>query len=331
MLFLQKLTTCPAKLWRNRKQFILLICFLTSLTVSAAETPVLKVGVSESTPVPMVAEWPIGPGTQEGEHFSAKIVEDVVSSSGELFIPKNSRVIGTVANIESAGHFRQNGKVDIRFEKILFPDNITVLKINADGSIIKDKYATLKTIGLALGETALGAATGAISGFKFGGLIATGYGTGSNVAIGAAAGAGISLVSFLARKGKEVEIYPGLPMTLNIVDMQQQDYVAQKLVIDEDTQPVKAEIIKVNDKKIKVTIENNLEDSIPLGNLRIVDALGYTIKPQLQYTYFGKKNIPPRSLATYNLPFSQTTKKTRYWLVLTDSFNKQEYFRKELI
>ncbi len=310
---------------------LVISCFFISLNSAAAETPVLKVGVSKTTPVAMIAEWPVNPGTQEGEHFSARIVEDVVSSSGELFIPKNSRVLGTVANIENAGHFRQSGKVDIRFEKILFPDNITVIKINADGSMIKDKYATLKTIGLALGETALGAASGAITGFQFGGLIATGYGTGSNVAIGAAAGAGISLISFLARKGKEVEIYPGLPMTLNIIDMQQQDYVGQQLVVDEEAQQVKAEILKVNDKKITVSIENNLEDSIPLGNLRIVDALGYTVKPQLQYTYYGKKNIPPRSQGTYSLPFSQTTKKTRYWLVLTDSFNKQEYFRKELI
>ena len=38
--------------------------------------------------------------TQEGEHFSARVVEDVVLDSGEILIPKQSKVKGTIVKIQ---------------------------------------------------------------------------------------------------------------------------------------------------------------------------------------------------------------------------------------
>lgn len=322
---------CSGLKARGSGLFILsLLILINILPVFAAENKTLKLGVSESTPIPIVAEWPIGPDTQEGEHFSARIIEDITSASGELNIPKNSRVVGTVVNIKRAGLFRQGGKVDVRFEKIIFPDNVTSLKIAADGSIEKDKYATIKAVGEMAGEVALGAALGAIGGFKLAGIAGASTSTGSSIAIGAMAGAGLSVISFVSRRGTEVEIYPGMPMTLNIIDMQNQNYKAQKIITDEEVQEIKADILSVAEKRVTVAIENNSENAIPLGNLKIVDALGYTVKPQIGYNYFAQKRIPANSYGKYDLPFSPTRKKTKYWLVLTDSFNKQEYFRKEL-
>mgnify|MGYP001180274563 CR=1 FL=1 len=312
-----------------KKQITISIILLSSILFSpsyAAET--YKMGVSESTPVEIVAEWPIGPNTSVGEHFSARVVTNVVSDRGELFIPKNSRVVGVVREIKQAGHFHRGGKVDIEFEKIVFPDNITTITIDADGNLIKESQI-LDTTLKGTGQVLLGAAKGALLGFRFGGIITTGSSEGTNIAIGAAAGATISLVSFIAQKGKEVEIYPGLPMILTLNQMEKQDYTAQELRLKK-TRYVEADIEKYTGHSLTVTIHNKLDHAIPLSNLKIVDGLGYIVKPNTAFEYFDSKSIPAHSQATYDLEFNQSTPKAKYWLVLTDSFGKQEYFKEVL-
>jgi hypothetical protein len=306
----------------------LLLCIIGPLKVESKKP--IQVGVSENTPVPIIAEWPIGPDTQVGEHFSAKIVDDIVSDSGEIFIPKGSRVTGTVLAIEPAKSFNRGGKVDINFEKIIFPDNITSINILADGSLEKDPSKNAKFAGQALGKTTAGALLGALAGFKFGGIVGSGTSTASNIAIGAMTGASLSLISFIAKKGDEVEIFPGLPMILNIMDMESQNYKAQQLLNEESSAEVQAHILKQDYNKISVSIENNLRRAIPLSNLKIVDGLGYTVRPNIPFNYHDLKNIPAKTSATYDFEFNPTSKEGRYWLVLTDSFNKQVYFKKEI-
>lgn len=306
----------------------LFIAFLISTISFPAFAEKYKVGISESTPVQIVAEWPIGPDTSVGEHFSARVIDDVVSDRGELFIPKNSRVVGVVRELKQAGSFHRSGKVDIDFEKIIFPDNITTITIDADGNMLKESHV-LETSLEGTGQVLLGAAKGALTGFQFGGIIATGTSEGTNIAIGAAAGAAISLVSFIAQKGREIEIFPGLPMTLAINNMEKQNYTAQKLSM-EKTQSVVADIERYTGDSVKVKITNRLNKSIPLTNLKIVDGLGYTIRPDLAFKYFDSKSIPANSEKTYNFKFNKSTPKAKYWLVLTDSFGKQEYFKEDL-
>jgi hypothetical protein len=312
------------------KKIIILffVLFLLAQIGLEAGAKTIKAGVSESTPVEIVAEWPIGPDTSIGEHFSARVISDVVSDRGELFIPKNSRVVGIVRDIKQAGSFHRAGKVDIDFQKIIFPDNVSTITIDADGNMIKHTKR-LETAAVGTGKVLVGAAKGAVTGFQFGGILATGSSDGMNIAIGAAAGAAISLVSFIAQKGQEVEIFPGLPMTLAINDMQKQDYTAQQLSLQK-TDYVVADIEKFTGDSVKVKITNNLDKSIPLTNLKIVDGLGYIIKPDLAFKFFDNKVIPPNSEASYKFKFNPTTKQAKYWLVLTDSFGKQEYFREDL-
>lgn len=308
--------------------FILLLLALLLLNPVQA-LPTMKAGVMESTPVSIIAEWPINESTQIGEHFSARIVEDIIGAGNEILIPKGSRVIGTVVELQNAKSFNRDGRVDIRFEKIVFPDNITSYNINADGTLIKDPYHTASLVGDAALKTTGGAITGAIAGFKFGGILGTGTSTASNLAIGAISGAGLSLISFIAKKGKEVDITPGLPMTLNIISMDDQHYKEQQIV-SQDSQEVTASIKNTWNNKIAIEIENKMRHSIPLSNLKIVDGLGYTVKPNLAFSYHDIKAIPAQSSSSYEFEFNPTTKKARYWLVLTDSFDKQEYFRKEI-
>lgn len=305
-----------------------LILSISFFSLGNAFADKYKAGVSQSTPVEIVAEWPIGPDTSVGEHFSARVVSDVVSDRGELFIPKNSRVIGVVRDLQQAGSFHRSGKVDICFEKIVFPDNVTTIKIDADGNLIKESHL-LETTFEGTSKVLLGAAKGALTGFQFGGIVAAGSSEGANIAIGAAAGATFSLVTFIAQKGREIEIFPGLPMTLNLKSMDTQNYTAQKLKM-ERSQDVVAEIKKYTGDSLKVTITNKLDHSIPLTNLKIVDGLGYIIKPDMAYKYFDEKSIPANSQKTLDLKFTPNSKQGKYWLVLTDSFGKQEYFKEDL-
>jgi hypothetical protein len=308
-------------------KLIIIIALLIAI-LGPVNASTIEASVSQNTSVPIVAEWPIGADTQVGEHFSARIIEDVVSDTGEIFIPKNSRVMGTVIDIKEAQSFHRGGQVNINFEKIIFPDNISVLKIDADGTLTKQNRILAKTGEGAL-QTMKGAITGASLGFRFGGIIGSGSSTASNIAIGAATGASISLISFIASKGQEVEINPGLPMILNINDMQSQKYKGLSLAKDLE-KPVQAHIKRINEKRVSVNISNNLDQELPLTNLKIVDALGYTIKPNIGYKYHDKKVIAPNSIKQYEFEFTPTTKNAKYWIVLTDSFGKQEYFRQEI-
>lgn len=311
------------------KKLIILTVLIALCNTAVKAQEVYKTGVVESTPISIVAEWPINDETQVGEHFSARITANIMGNGNEILIPKNSRVIGRVVSVDNAKLFNRDGKVDIRFDKIIFPDNVHSISINADGSMIKQDRNNLKTIGDAAGTTIGGGLVGGLVGFKFGGLIGSGGSTGSNVAIGAIAGAGLSLISFIGRKGQEVKINPGLPMTLNLIAMEQQEYKEQQLLFEQDYL-VNGEIKNYRDHKIAVAIENKMKNSIPLGNLKIVDGLGYTVKPNLAYKYHDQKDIPAGSNETYEFEFNPTTPNAQYWLVLTDSFGKQEYFRKEL-
>jgi outer membrane lipoprotein SlyB len=326
-----KLMTLPIKasLWQIViiQLFIalLLICF-----IKPVYSQTIKASVSENTPVSIVAEWPVSSDTQPGEHFSARIVEDIVTDDGQVLIPKNSRVVGTVVDITNARSFHRDAKVDIQFEKIIFPDNVQTITISADGLLIKDDNEKLKLAAQAGSSALAGAALGSVMGFKFGGIIGTGTSSASNLAIGAVSGAGVSLITFLSKKGEEVDITPGLPMVLNILAMDEQKYKQEQLAM---TAPgVNAVILKYDQNKLSVEIENSLRHSIPLTNLKIVDGLGYTVSPNMAFAYHDTKAIPAKSLSTYEFQFNPTTStKGKYWLVLTDSFNKQEYFRKEIL
>jgi hypothetical protein len=233
-----------------------------------------------------------------------------------------------VVNVDPAKSFNRNGKVDIQFTKILFPDNVTSIDILADGSMKASSGSKAQQVVDALAKTTGGAVLGAIAGLKFGGIIGTGSSSASNLAIGAMTGASLSLISFIAKKGNQVEINPGLPMVLNINQMQKQEYSLQQMISQDDK--VKAIILSYNDKKIEIEIENQLKHSIPLTNLKIVDGLGYTMKPNIPLNYHDTKAIPAKSVSTYEFEFTPSTKNGKFWLVLTDSFNKQEYFRKEI-
>lgn len=316
---------------------ILYLLYL-SFNPALAEAPI-KAGVMESTPLQVVAEWSINPDTQEGEHFSARVVDSFIGPEGEVLIPRNSRVVGTIVKVDGAKTFHRDAEVTVRFEKIIFPDNITSIEIQADGSLrqsVANNRTKPEKILSAAGaiaqgaiETGMGAFTGATLAYKFGGLIGIGT-SGTNIAmVGAGAGASFALVKFIANRGEDLEIFPGTPMTLKMVSMQEQNILEQQMQAADTG--VKVDIVKRRGNKLAIKIHNELDEAIPLTNLKIIDGLGYTVKPEQGFKFFDTKRIPANSEFSYEFRFpSRENSKNREWLVLTDSFGTQEYFRVEI-
>lgn len=317
---------------------IICLLYLSFKPALAADDKPIKAGVMESTPLLVVAEWSINPDTQIGEHFSARVVDNFVSAAGEVLIPRNSRIVGTIVNVEGAKTFHQDAEVMVKFEKIIFPDNINSIEIQADGSLRESISANRSNaekigaasqmLGSAVVETGLSALTGASLAYKFGGLLGIGATGGKIIAAGAAAGAGIAMVRLVAKRGEDLEIYPGTPMTLNMISMQDQNLHEEQMQVAETG--VKVDIVKRKGNKLAIKIHNDLDESIPLTNLKIVDGLGYTVKPESGFRFFDAKAIPANSEFSYEFNFPSRNGHKREWLVLTDSFGKQEFFRVEI-
>ena len=190
--------------------------------------------------------------------------------------------------------------------------------------MIKERNRIIKAIGEVSKKIATGATLGAIAGFRFGGLVGSSL-DGSNILIGAGAGAGIALVSFIAAKGKELKIDPGLAMTLSLVNME--ETLTKEQVLKAQHDMVSARILKSKKNKVSILIENKQNQAISLTNLKVVDSLGY-VKPVIQnFAYFDKKNIPAHSSGYYDFELPNQGIETKRWLVLTDSFEKQEFFK----
>ncbi len=302
-------------------QLLVLISFFSFNQVSAIT---IKAGVMQTTPVDIVSEWHIGASTQVGEHFSARVVEDLMDPDGTILIPKNSKVVGSVVSASPSKHFRRDAKVDILFEKIVLPDNVQSISIDASGAMIVEKHKELKTAAEGLKKTGIGAFVGAFKSLQFAGIAGSYSSIGTTVAVGAATGGGLALVSFIAQKGKDLDITPGTPMTLNIIALEEQLYKEQKM--PELATGVDAEIISFKNNEVKFKITNHKFNEISLNNLKLVDGLGYSFNPLNS----GLTKIAPRGTFEFTMQFPHKIEDTRQWLVLTDSFNKREYFRVEV-
>jgi hypothetical protein len=284
----------------------------------------VKLGVLETTPVQVVAEWPVDKYTQAGEHFIARVVENVILDNGEVLIPKNSKVKGHVMNITGEKSFRRAARVDIEFKEIVFPNNINSIKILADGSLVEDKHKLLKAVGQGSVKVLGGAALGAIIGFRFAGVLGSSL-SGSNLMIAAGTGAGLALVSFISENGQELKIEPGLPMTLSLINIENKTCTEQAMPAADTRVSVK--ILNKGRNKLKLQIENKNNQALRLANLKVVDNLGYVKHAIKTFSYFDRRDIPANSIDEYTIDLPSKGIDTGRWLVLTDSFDKEEYFR----
>lgn len=153
--------------------------------------------------------------------------------NNKLIIPSGSTVYGTVIEASKAKHAGLNGKLLVRFNKVLTPQGIQ-MPISA---VIKTDDMSGRLVGGTKTDVAkeytkdiaVGSAVGALSGLVFGSL-ASGDKLGRGVALGTAVGAGGGLAKSAWDMGKDIEIPAGA--SLDIVLTQPMTVSAQSFMFE---------------------------------------------------------------------------------------------------
>lgn len=140
------------------------------------------------------------------------VVQDGISYNGTVIIPQGSLVYGTLAKARSASYGSRSGRIVIKFNKIVTPDNY-VYNITAED--IDFAVSNEGKVAESAKNAASTAAVGAIIGLLFGLLSDNGHAA-KSAAIGAGIGAGSSIVHSVAEKGVDAEIpsFTELELTL---------------------------------------------------------------------------------------------------------------------
>lgn len=136
-----------------------------------------------------------------GDIINFTAPQDVFTQEGTLVIPKNSKLVAQIINIQAPKWFNKNARVDLLFKNLVLPDG-RVMELNAkpftkDGLLKEGPWMTFGK--LSLYTLTLGiAGAGAGVGFAFipkPALIGTG------LAIGIPVGCGVGLITGLITKG----------------------------------------------------------------------------------------------------------------------------------
>ena len=125
--------------------------------------------------------------------FITRIAKPVVVGE-TIVLPVGTIIEGRVTKVERSSGAGQSGKMEVKFETLLFADGA---KRSIEGDLINELKAesiSKSNILTVIGTTSLGALLGAVSKTENGALIGAG--------VGAGAGTGIALL----RKGKNVRI-----------------------------------------------------------------------------------------------------------------------------
>ena len=147
----------------------------------------------------------------EGDTVTA-VVQDGLMYKNDVIIPQGSLVYGTLTKARNATYASINGRVVIKFNKVVTPEN-QVYDITAE--TIDFTVSNEGKVGKSVKSAATTAVVGAALGLLFGLLSDNGH-AGRSAAIGAGIGAGSSLVYSAAEKGVDAEIpsFTELELTL---------------------------------------------------------------------------------------------------------------------
>jgi hypothetical protein len=163
-----------------------------------------------------------------GDRIEARIVETV--NLGETSIPAGSTVIGQVTESTSGKRLSKSGMLGMKFTRLSTPDGAetpisahisgkvgTYEDIGSDSTDILKGETTSGRVKNALLQSAVGAGGGALLGTAVGGIAGGGRGAGRGAWAGLAIGAGLGAAhSLLVRKGKDVNVESGTPLTLQL-------------------------------------------------------------------------------------------------------------------
>ncbi|MDD3237999.1 MAG: hypothetical protein PHV37_07885 [Candidatus Gastranaerophilales bacterium] len=149
-------------------------------------------------------QTPINTSTaSKGDVVTAVLSEDW-SYNGNIIAPQGSLVSGILTNARHASVGSFNGKAIIDFNKITTPDNkIYYISTEPIDFSVTNEGKIAKSTKSVITAAAVGAVVGLLAAACFSG---SGSNLGKAAALGAASGAGISLVSSVAEKGVDAEI-----------------------------------------------------------------------------------------------------------------------------
>lgn len=159
-----------------------------------------------------------------GDIIQAQVSQAVML--GDSSIPIGSVVMGTVTDAEAGRRLGRTGELNIKFNRLRTPDGVEtpisahlvggIGKYAGDGDTVKGE--TWKTkVGQGAIRGAIGAGTGAALGTAVGAIAGGGRGVGAGAWSGTAIGGTVGVAqSLLLRKGKDVNITAGTPMTIQL-------------------------------------------------------------------------------------------------------------------
>src|SRR5215831_757325 len=154
---------------------------------------------------------------RQGDRFTAKVTESILVSGKEV-IPVGTTIEGRVAEVKSAGHVKGRSKMNLSYERLIFPNGVseTIVASQADldekgkeeidrkEGTIKGESSRKRDAAEVGGGAAVGAGIGAIAG------------GGKGSAIGAGVGGLIGLADSMRRKGKEIELPAGTRFVIRL-------------------------------------------------------------------------------------------------------------------
>lgn len=151
-----------------------------------------------------------------GDEVSLQVDQSLVSSDGHVIVPANSRIVGKIVQLESAGRTGRPGKLDILFDRIVTPSGQTYMiqgKVATEDGVLHGG-STKGRILRAAGATAVGAGLGAALGTAMGPL--SGGKVGKGAIYGTAVGAGVGAAAAALQKGKEVVVTAGEQLEIRL-------------------------------------------------------------------------------------------------------------------
>lgn len=147
--------------------------------------------------------------TAAGSTFTARIIEPVYSTTGEVVIPEGSTLIGRVDSVKPARKGGHVGEIDVSFTSVKLP-NGKVRAINGSLTDLDSKSAKSDAEGTAAGDKTSHRKVKFIGGGGLGGAVIGGaVGGGKGALIGGIIGGVGGLIAETQTKGEEATVKSG--------------------------------------------------------------------------------------------------------------------------
>ena len=284
--------------------------------------------------------------------------EDIIIGE-KSYIPKGSRIEGTITSIKEPKGFGQNGSFEVSFNEIITPENISIpISATASTDIKKksEKIAEILSYDTAL--IAYGTFNGFIAGIQYGGIPLAITSHGISLLTGAGIGAGAGLIGSAVRKGKIPTTYTGsgTPVLLksdlfilgelpkieaNKQRSKEAEYNGFRFFPSPNKDELKISILKIKDEHSKtfgdyfileIKIKNDSQKIINLTDIVLINNKDLNLLHTDLFLTGTKalQSISPSEELNTSLAFATEEKAENYSLAILDPLDGKEILRMPL-